>query len=116
MIEYNQKIVGNQIKAYRQAKGLTQIELAKKTGISKSYIYDIENGGKTKNSSVSMKNICKIATVLGVDLNDLAGSNLEFQQHKNDNDIINDISREITHLSLEELNIFAKTIDIFCER
>lgn len=113
MVEYNHVIVGKQIQTYRVAKGLSQKDLAKLTGISKSYINDLENGGKTKNSSVSMIKICKISEILEVNLDDLAALNLEKANGKSDNQIIDNITRELMHLNTEKLLILEKSIDIF---
>lgn len=113
MIEYNQFIVGQQIKKYRNEKGISQKKLAELTGISSGYIGDIERGGKTENSSVSMKNICKIAEVLGVSLEDLAYTNLKCINNNTSNSLINKIEVEIDSLNLDLLILLQKTISIF---
>lgn len=113
MIEYSQKIVGSQIRKYRLAKKLSLKQLETLTGISASYIRDLEHGGRTKNSSVSMKKICKIAEILGVSLDDLAFTNIEYRQNLKNKDIISNIANEIISLSLEDLIILDGAIDIF---
>lgn len=54
------------IKKYREEKGFTQIELAKKAGIGNGTLAEIETG---KNKSTS-KTINKIITALGLDQNE----------------------------------------------
>lgn len=116
MIEYNQLSIGQQIKKYRNAKGLSQKELSKLVNLSASYIGELERGGKTKNSSVSIKNICKIAEVLGVSLEDLACTNLKYNKNYNDNLLINKIENEIKSLSLNKLNLIQKVFSIFINK
>ena len=50
----------------RKKKGLTQLELANKIGVSESYISQIE-GGKM----ISIKKLDKLAKVLGCEARDL---------------------------------------------
>lgn len=56
------------IRQERLKKGLSLNELSKKTGISISYLSDIEAG---KRENLSIKKLCKIAQVLNVDITDL---------------------------------------------
>ncbi len=58
--------VGSKLKEHRLQKGLTQLELAKKIGVSESYICQIENG-----KIVSLKKLDKLAHVLGCEPKDL---------------------------------------------
>lgn len=53
--------VGERIRARRQALGLTQDELARRAGISKSFLSDVENGKR----SVSADNLLDLGQVLG---------------------------------------------------
>lgn len=58
-------LIGNMISEARIQKGLTQKELSKETGLSRSYICDLE-----KNRYVpSVKALAKIASCLSLDLN-----------------------------------------------
>ena len=57
----------NLIKEKRENKNLTQEEVAKAIGITRSYLCDIENG----RYSPSLKTSIKIATYLEIDLNSL---------------------------------------------
>jgi transcriptional regulator with XRE-family HTH domain len=57
-------IIGNRIKYYRKDAGLTQEQLAEKSGLHNTYIGQIERGEK----NVTVKNIYKIAEALNVPL------------------------------------------------
>jgi len=59
--------IGQKIKSERLKKSLKQIELAKRSGISNTYLSDIEVGRTTP----SIKTLMKIAEVLGIDYIDL---------------------------------------------
>lgn len=63
-------MIGENIKLIRQSKGLTQEELAKKLGISKSAISRYESGQRDPN----LDSADKIASVLGVALRDLVSA------------------------------------------
>jgi transcriptional regulator with XRE-family HTH domain len=56
--------VGPKIKSLRRAKGLTIDDLAKDTGLSKSFLCNVENG----NTSPSLASLDKIATTLRMPL------------------------------------------------
>ena len=58
--------IGSKLKMRRTQKGLTQLELAKKTGVSESYICQIENG-----KMVSIKKLEKLAHALDCQPKDL---------------------------------------------
>lgn len=60
-------MIGENIKLFRQSKGLTQEELAKKLGISKSAISRYESGQREPD----LDSVEKIASTLGVSLRDL---------------------------------------------
>ena len=59
--------LGDQIRAARQEKKLSQLALAILSGVSKSYLSDLENG--RRNPSVLL--LARIADALGVPLGDL---------------------------------------------
>lgn len=59
------KVIGEKIKESRIKKGLTQIELSRKTGLSRSYISDIENGRYLP----SVLTLLTVANELKIDLN-----------------------------------------------
>lgn len=112
MKEYNQLIIGNQIKKYRTAKKLTQKELAEKVGLSTSYVSGLEHGDGTKGSSISMTNICKIAEILNVSLDDLAGSNIESNLNNN---FISLCKKEMESMSSESLELLNELFSILIE-
>lgn len=55
------------IKELRTAQGITQVQLAKLAGISRSYLAEMENGTKVANT----RRISQVARVLGVSDRDL---------------------------------------------
>lgn len=108
-------VIGKQIRKYRLAKKLTQKQLADLVGLSTSYLSGLEHGDGTKGSSVSMKNICNIAEVLGVSLDDLAYTNIEFPKFHDSNSTVNEIAREINSLSHKKLVLYNKIVAILAE-
>lgn len=57
--------IGREIRKNRNAKGMTQDELAEKIGISRNYVSDLENDRYMP----SVKTLSKIAVALQMDLN-----------------------------------------------
>ncbi|TSC87303.1 MAG: DNA-binding protein [Microgenomates group bacterium Gr01-1014_16] len=66
MIDIKRKY-GKRLRQLRKAKGLSQEELAFRSGLHRTYVSDLERG--TRN--VSLENIEKIAKVLGLELSEL---------------------------------------------
>jgi len=64
------KRLGWMLKAMREARGLTQDELAKKAKLSKPYISQIENGVR---KNPSLPTLERLAKALGVPVRDLLG-------------------------------------------
>ena len=60
------RVIGTNIKYYREQSKLTQIQLAEQAGISISYLSKIEATGCNKSLSISVLN--QIANVLNVDI------------------------------------------------
>jgi len=58
--------LSSKLKIMRNKQGLTQLELAKKIGVSESYICQIENG-----KMISIKKLDKMAKALGCEPKDL---------------------------------------------
>jgi y4mF family transcriptional regulator len=56
--------LGNQLKTIRKGYGLTQQELAQKTGVSFSFINGVENG----RSSIRLEVLSKVLELLGCEL------------------------------------------------
>ena len=60
------KVIGSNIKYYREQAGLTQIQLSEQVQISISYLSRIEASGCTKSLSIYVLNL--IANTLDVDI------------------------------------------------
>lgn len=58
----------NKLKALREEKGISQMELAKRTGLSRATISKIENNEEV---NVNTQTILKIAEVFGVQANEI---------------------------------------------
>jgi len=59
--------VGRRIKEYREKQGIALADLAKRAGISRSYLYQIESGESSPTAGI----LKSIATKLGVRVSDL---------------------------------------------
>lgn len=66
--------IGARIRKYREDKGLSLSQLAKESGISKGYLWTLENGDT--DSRPSANTLYKIAEALGVMMSDLLGRTL----------------------------------------
>ncbi|MBQ1756484.1 MAG: helix-turn-helix transcriptional regulator [Oscillospiraceae bacterium] len=55
-------VIKNRLKEYRELRGISQEELSKQTGLSRTTISKIENDEEV---NVTIKTIAKIAEVLG---------------------------------------------------
>lgn len=62
------RVIGTNIKHYREQRKLTQVQLAEQAKISISYLSKIEAIGCNKSLSISVLN--QIANVLRVEIND----------------------------------------------
>lgn len=62
--------IGENIKKYREMQGLTQPDLAKKAGMSKAFLWEIENGNSKRPGA---EVLYRIAEVLGVTIAHLLG-------------------------------------------
>ena len=69
MFAVRYKKIGAKIVYYRKIRNLTQEELAEKVGITPQYLSRIENGGYSKN--VSLSTLMKIAGALDVTMSQL---------------------------------------------
>jgi len=61
-------VIGQQIKKLREARGLTQVELADKVEVAQAYVSALENGSR-KNPSLEL--LRKLAKVLKADVAEL---------------------------------------------
>ncbi|MBR1908906.1 helix-turn-helix transcriptional regulator [bacterium] len=65
------KLLGKNIKKYRELRGLMQNELAERVDLSREYIADIERGLK----NISLKKLYIIVDVLNIKCSDLVNFN-----------------------------------------
>jgi transcriptional regulator with XRE-family HTH domain len=65
----NALALGRAIKAVREERGMTQMQLAAATGFTQSWISHVEHGRR----NVSWSNIGRLAEGLGVRVSELAG-------------------------------------------
>lgn len=107
--------LGENIKKYRQAKRLTQIQLAEQANMSRSYLADVERN----RYNPSVETLTTLARVLGVSANDLLNSSndqnkLQEQSEdhppalspKEERDIATDLERMINDLDSNEALAF----------
>ena len=62
------RVIGTNIKHYREQAKLTQVQLAEQAGISISYLSKIEAAGCNKSLSISVLN--QIANVLSIEISE----------------------------------------------
>lgn len=72
MIELEYKEIGQNIRKFRQAKGMKQKELAERINMSEQHISHIESA----HTKLSLPTLVAIANVLEVDCNSLLGNTL----------------------------------------
>ena len=99
--EVNYIKIGQQIRKYRKARGLSQEELAEKVYISIPHMSHIETG-KTK---LSLQVFVDIARVLGVSTDDLLGDS-EFEQQLRVPEIIS----LLDSCTPKQLNLFSEAL------
>ena len=73
MMESGNKILGNNIKAYRTAKGWSQEELAHLAGMTPAHLGHIERG----EGNPTLLTLLSISKALQIDLSELVKSNAE---------------------------------------
>ena len=61
------KVFGSNLRAYRTAAGMTQLEFAKAVGITRSAVNNYELRG----TEPTFELLCRMASVLGVEITDL---------------------------------------------
>ncbi len=66
MEDYSKKL-GENLKRIRTRKGVTQIEIAKKLAVNRSFVSNIENG----KTNPTLSTITNLANALGVPVNEL---------------------------------------------
>lgn len=71
--------ITSKIEERRDAKGITQEELALKTGISRASMVNMENGRQ----GISLRRLFDMAVELGIEAKDLIPTNEWYKEHKN---------------------------------
>jgi transcriptional regulator with XRE-family HTH domain len=66
-------VIGTQVRAYREKRGLTQEQLADRSHLSRNYVSSIENGHRSR---ISIGSLDRIATTLGVTVDHLLDENM----------------------------------------
>jgi transcriptional regulator with XRE-family HTH domain len=69
----DKQMLGEAIKKQRKRKGLKQFEVSERTGLSRNYISDIENGRYMP----SVDALSRLAVCLGMDLNIITMSEIQ---------------------------------------
>lgn len=69
----SKKSIGLAVKTARKVKCLTQQQLAERTGLSRTYLCDVENG----RYSPGIETVIKIADALGTSVDGILGTNQE---------------------------------------
>lgn len=97
--------VGKNIKKFRKKSGLTQVELANKANISRSYLGDVEN----ERYNVSLDVLGKISKALNVDTSILLNEDFELMQvEQKKQHTINQILKGMQSLTDDEGYFFAE--------
>lgn len=101
------KNLGRRLKELRMKKGLTQEELAEKTGLSVTFVGLVERGINTP----SLETCNKIARALGVTLDEL----FYFQKDDKKLDLIKSLLFKIRKGSVEELSLINEVAERILE-
>lgn len=101
------KNLGRRLKELRMKKGLTQEELAEKTGLSVTFVGLVERGINTP----SLETCNKIARALGITLDEL----FYFQKDDKKLDLIKSLLFKIRKGSVEELSLINEVAERILE-
>lgn len=100
------KILGNQIRALRKAKGLTQAELAFRANLNVTYVGDVERA----NENISIGKLILLAEVLEVPLSELFKP-LDEQNISPQKTLMTNIQRNLYKLDEKSLISLSEWID-----
>lgn len=100
MIDY--RVIGMRIRDFRKAKGITQAQLAEKSGVEPSNISHIERAA----TKVSLPTLIRIANTLEVSLDELVYGNLKKSEHVS----VSEIDALLADCSPAELNALVEVI------
>lgn len=99
-------LLGSQIRTIRKARNLTQAELAFRSGLSSTYVGDVERGEET----ISIKNILFLAEALGVHHSELLNS-LDDQIDYPRGEILVSIIKDLSKLEDKNLHCLRNWMD-----
>ncbi len=92
------KTIGKNIKLFRKKENLTLNDLSKKTGISASFLSNIESGSK----QATLITLEKIATVLGINLTTLfIKREANIKKRKDDTEIMLNIIKSVSEKPID---------------
>jgi transcriptional regulator with XRE-family HTH domain len=100
---FDQKLLGNRIKALRVQKGLSQDKLGELSGLNGKYLGEVERG----NSNISIGNLSKLADVLEVPLLSLLTLNHEQDREE----LVKDLNHLIEGADDTQLKIIHRLIE-----
>ena len=100
------KIWGNQIRALRKARGLTQAELAFRANMNVTYVGDVERA----NENISISKLILLADALEVPLSELLNS-LDEQDISSKSSLVANIQRDLYKLDEKSLISLSEWID-----
>jgi XRE family transcriptional regulator, regulator of sulfur utilization len=78
-------LVGQRIKRLREARGLTQQELAKAAGITQAMLSQIENGQR-QGRQLRLDAVIRTAFALQVGIGELTGTWVDYQEQEEDSE------------------------------
>jgi len=78
-------LVGQRIKRLREARGLTQQELAKAAGITQAMLSQIENGQR-QGRQLRLDAVIRMAFALQVGIGELTGTWVDYQEQEEDSE------------------------------
>ncbi len=87
-IDPRERTVGQRVRKYREAQGYSLTDLARASGVSRSYLYQVESG----ESSPTEEKLVALARALGVSASDLLGESAE----------VSDVPRELAEFAREK--------------
>lgn len=100
---FDQKKLGNRIKALRIQKGLSQDKLGELAGLNGKYLGEVERG----NSNISIMNLSKLADVLEVPMLSIMTTDHE----QNRDEIISELHQMIDGADDTQLKIIYRVIE-----
>jgi transcriptional regulator with XRE-family HTH domain len=101
------KIIGQRIKNYRKEQGLTQEELAEKSGLHSTYIGKVERNEK----GITIETLIKITDALGITVEELFRY-LQPNKQNQDEDIMYQIVNKLQSKSVEQQKKILSLIDV----